>query len=84
MIIQLLPGKHRIKNIRKKLEIGENKKMFNYIVNQIEKIIVNNFGEKIQNNESVKIKLKSSIGETNWMDINQDQLNQIVKVFESD
>ena len=80
----LLPGKHRIKNIRKKLEIGENKKMFNYIVNQIEKIIVNNFGEKIQNNESVKIKLKSSIGETNWMDINQDQLNQIVKVFESD
>ena len=58
--------------------------MFNYIVNQIEKIIVNNFGEKIQKSESIKIKFKSSVGETNWLNINQDQLNQIVKIFEND
>ena len=58
--------------------------MFNYIVNQINKVIVNNFGEKIQKDEIIKIKLKSSIGETNWLNINQDQLNQIIKIFESD
>ena len=58
--------------------------MFNYIVNQINKVIVNNFGEKIQKSESIKIKFKSSIGETNWLNINQDQLNQIIKIFEND
>ena len=58
--------------------------MFNYIVNQINKVIVNNFGEKIQKDEIIKIKLKSSIGETNWLNINQDQLNQIIKIFEND
>ena len=58
--------------------------MFNYIVNQIEKVVVNNFGQKIQKDEIIKIKLKSSIGETNWLNINQDQLNQIIKIFEND
>ena len=57
--------------------------MFNYIVNQINKIIVNNFGQKIQKTESVKIKFKSSIGESNWIDINQNDLNKIFKIFEN-
>jgi len=57
--------------------------MLNYIVNQINKIIVNQFDQKIQKSESVKIKLKSSIGETNYLNINQNQLDQIIKIFEN-
>ena len=57
--------------------------MLNYIVSQIGKIVVNQFDQKIQKSESVKIKFKSSIGESNWLNINQDQLDQIIKIFEN-
>ena len=57
--------------------------MFNYILNQINKIIVNQFDQKIQKNESIQIKLKSPVGETNWFNISQDDLQKIIKIFEN-